>query len=133
MPPADFWVYARVAQQKQNDFQEHPESGWPEMPRKMRARAQSEDTAKRDASPCHYPLLPASPKKAVLRPNTNKGNTMRVEKRTSYEGLRKGARAVNGVDYGKLDGHGRKDSRTLVKMRQPWDQEPRGERKRANS
>ena len=103
------------------------------MPPKMRARAQSEDAANRDPRLRRYPLLPASPEKAVLRPNTNKGNTMRVGKKTSYEGLRKGARAANGVDYGRLDVHGRKDSRTLVKMRQPWDQEPRGERRRANS
>lgn len=80
-----------------------------------------------------YPLLPASPEKAVLRPNRNKGNTMRVAKKTSYESLRKEARVAKGVDYGILDGHGRKDSRTLVKMRQPWDQEPRGEKRKANS
>ena len=103
------------------------------MPFKMRARAQSEDAAKRGPSLCPYPLLPTSPEKAVLKPNMNKGNTMQAGKRTSYEGLRKGARVAKGVDYGSLDAHGRKDSRTLVKMRQPWDEEPRGERRRANS
>ena len=103
------------------------------MPFKMRARAQSEDAAKRGPSLCPYPVLPASPEKAVLKPNRNKGNTMQVGKKTSYEGLRKGVRVTKGVDYGVLDAHGRKDSRTLVKMRQPWDEEPRGERRRANS
>ena len=58
---------------------------------------------------------------------------MRMGKKTSYENLRKGAKAAKTVDYGILEGHGRKDSRTLVKMRQPWDQEPRRDRRRANS
>ena len=133
MPPADFWTYARTAQQRQYDVQEQMEEDWAEVPDRMRAGAESEDAAKRNASPCPYPVLPASPEKAVLRPNMNKGNTMRVAKKTSYEGLRKGAKVPKGVDYGRLDAHGRKDSRTLVKMRQPWDEEPRGERRRANS
>ena len=60
----------------------------------------------------------------------NKGNTMQVTRKRSYENLRKGARVAKGVDYGVFDGHGRKDSRLLVKMRQPWDQEPR---RKANS
>lgn len=133
MPPVDFWSYASPAQQKPNDFEEQRETVFPQMFPKVRARAQSEDAAKRDPRLCRYPLLPASPEKAVLRPNPNKGNTMQAGRKTSYEGLRKGARDAKGVDYGRLDVHGRKDSRTLVKMRQPWDQEPRGERRRANS
>lgn len=133
MPPADFWMYASVAQQRKKDTQKQSEPVWPGLADKVRARAQSEDAAKRDGGLCCYPLLPVSPEKAVLRSNINKGNTMRVGKRTSYEGLRKGAKAAKGVDYGRLDVHGRKDSRTLVKMRQPWDQEPRVERRRANS
>ena len=133
MPPADFWTHARTAQQKDNDVREASEMNFRNTPLKMRARAQSEDAAKRGPSACPYPQLPATPEKAVLKPNMNKGNTMLVGMRSSYEGLRKGARAVQGVDYGNLDAHGRKDSRTLVKMRQPWDEEPRGERRRANS
>ena len=133
MPPADFWAYARAAQQKPDDFQQYSEAVWPETPAKMRARAQSDDTGKGESSLCHYLPLPAPPEKAVLRPNANKGNTMRVGKKTSYESLRKGAQAAKQVDYGRLEGHGGKDSRTLVKMRQPWDEEPRGERRRANS
>lgn len=131
MPPADFWTYARAAQQKRNDCQAHGETDGPDMPCNARARAYSEDAAPRDPRLCRFPVLPTPPEKAVLRPNTNKGNTMRVGKKTSYEGLRKGARVPKGVDYGKLEVDGRKDSRTLVKMRQPWDEEPRGER-RAN-
>ena len=133
MPPADFWTHARTAQLKENNVREQSGTDVANMPSKMRARAQSEDAAKRGPRLCAYPLLPASPEKAVLKPNMNKGNTMQVGKKTSYEGLRKGERVVQGVDYGNLDGHGRKDSRTLVKMRQPWDEEPRGERRRANS
>ena len=133
MPPADFWTHTRRAQQKQNSVREQIGTDSSDVPFRMRARAQSEDAAKRGPSPCPYPLLPTSPEKAVLKPNMNKGNTMQVGKRTSYEGLRKGARVAKGVDYGSLDAHGRKDSRTLVKMRQPWDEEPRGERRRANS
>ena len=133
MPPADFWMYARAAQQKQTDLEERYQTGLPEVPLALRARAHSEGAAKRDPSLCRYPLLPASPEKAVLRPNMNKGNTMRVVQKASYESLRKGARIAKAVDYGRLDGHGKKDSRTLVKMRQPWDQEPRWERGRANS
>lgn len=133
MPPADFWTYARRAQQKDNNVREATGTGFRNLPPKMRARAQSEDAAKRGLSPGPYPQLPASPEKAVLKPNMNKGNTMQVGKKTSYEGLRKGARVAQEVDYGRLDAHGRKDSRTLVKMRQPWDEERRGERRRANS
>ena len=133
MPPADFWTHARTAQQKENNIREQTGADFPNLPSKMRARAQSEDAAKGGPSRCPYPLLPASPEKAVLKPNMNKGNTMQLGKKTSYEGLRKGARVAKGVDYGSLDAHGRKDSRTLVKMRQPWDEEPRGERRRANS
>ncbi len=58
---------------------------------------------------------------------------MRAGKKTSYESLRKGGRTEKGVEYGRLEGHGEKDFRTLVKMRQPWDEEPRVERRRANS
>ena len=112
---------------------EPSERDFRKVPAKMRARAQSEDAGKRGPSLCPYPLLPASPEKAVLKPNMSKGNTMQVGKETSYEGLRKGTRVAKGVEYGSLDAHGRKDSRTLVKMRQPWDEEPRGERRRANS
>ena len=133
MPPADFWTHAKTAQEKENDTHEQTRTGFPNMSSNVRARAKSEDAAKRDPSRCPYPLLPASPEKAVLRPNMNRGNAMQVGKKTSYEGLRKGVRVAKGVDYGSLDGHGRKDSRTLVKMRQPWDEEPRGERRRANS
>ena len=122
-----------MAQQKENNIRKQTGTDSPNIPFRMRARAQSEDAAKRGPSLCPYPLLPASPEKAVLKPNTNKGNTMQVGKKTSYEGLRKGVRVTKGVDYGVLDAHGRKDSRTLVKMRQPWDEEPRGERRRANS
>ena len=135
MPPAHFWMYARAAQQKQqqSDLEERSRTSLPEMPPTKRARARSEGAAERDPSLCRYPLLPASPEKAVLRPNMNKGNTMRVDQKTSYESLRKGARVAKAVDHRRLDGHGKKDSRTLVKMRQPWDQVPRWERGRANS
>ena len=133
MPPADFWIYARAVQQKHNDFKERPQTALPVIATPMRTRALSEGAAKRDATLCRYPQLPASPEKAVLKLNMNKGNTMRVANKTSYESLRKGAKNAKTVEYGKLDGFGRKDSRMLVKMRQPWDEEPRWERSRSNS
>ncbi|CAF9930600.1 hypothetical protein IMSHALPRED_008229 [Imshaugia aleurites] len=133
MPPADFWVYARAAQKQRNDLGERSQSVLPEAHVTMRARVLSEGAAEKTTGLCNYPLLLAPPKKAVLRPNRNKGNTMWVSKKTSYESLRKETRVAKGVDYGRLDGHGRENSRTLMKMRQPWDQEPRGERRRANS
>lgn len=133
MPPADFWIYARAAQQKHNDLKERPLTVLPVIATPMRTRALSEGAAKRDASFCRYPQLPASPEKAVLRTNMNKGNTMRVANKTSYENSRKGAKNAKTVEYGKLDGLGRKDSRMLVKMRQPWDEEPRWKRSRSNS
>ena len=126
-------MYAKAAQQKQEVFQEHTEMTGLGLAPPMRARAQSEDAARRESHLYRYPLLPASPEKAVLRPNMNRGNMMRVVKKTSYESLRKESKVTKGVEYGRLAGHGRKDSRTLVKMRQPWNEEPRGERRRANS
>lgn len=78
----------------------------------------------------NYPLL-SSPEKSVLRSNINKGNAMRVEKR-SYESVRKSSMSSAGLDIDGLDAEIAKvrDSRTLVKKRQPWDKEPRGEMRR---
>ena len=132
MPPAGFWMYARAAQQKQNELEERSRPDLPEVGPHLRARAQSEGAASRDASLGRYSLFPASPEKAVLRANMNRANTMRVATKTSYENLRKGPKVAKLVEYGKLNEHKRKDSRTLVKMRQPWDEEPRWERRKAN-
>lgn len=131
MPPAGFWMYARAAQQKQNDLEERSRPDFPEEALHLRARAQSESAASRDATFRRYSLFPVSPEKAVLRANMNRANTMRVAKKTSYENLRKGPQVAKVVEYGRLGGHRRKDSRTLVKMRQPWDEEPRWERNKA--
>lgn len=90
------------------------------------------------------PLL-SSPDKAILRTNINKSNVMKVGKQTSfekvtvgrkrsYEHMRKESQVIPEVDYCKLQepGHKRKDSRTLVKQRQPWDPVPRHEREKSN-
>lgn len=125
-------MYARAAQQKQNDLEERSRPDLSEATPHLRARAQSEGAANRDASFRPYSQFPASPEKAVLKTNMNRANMMRVAKKTSYENLRKGPKIVKAVDYGRLGGHGRKDSRTLVKMRQPWDEEPKWGKSRAN-
>jgi len=101
---------------------------------------------KAPASPYGDILLSRSRDKAVLRTNVNKGNVMKVGKKTSfdmvtvarkrsYEHMRKESQVFPEVDYGRLEepGHKWKDSRTLVKQRQPWDPEPRAEgRKKAS-
>lgn len=136
MPPADFWMYARAAREKCNEpeQQEQPLAIYSESNRPMRPRAQSETLPKRVIRMSRYPVLPSSPEKAILRPNLSKGNMNSVGRKRSYESLRKGAKLPAGVDYGRLEGHAKsRDSRTLVKKRQPWDQEPRWERKRADS
>lgn len=126
LPPAGFWMYARNEQQKQNDLLDgRRQSVWPDA-RPTRPRTDS-NIAVRKASRTRYSWLP-SPEMAVLRPNMNKGNTMRVEKRP-YESLRKESISGVGVDYKEFEGvvlpSKMGDSRTLVKKRQPWDQEPR--------
>jgi len=57
-----------------------------------------------------------------------------VGRKRSYEHMRKESQVIPEVDYGKLQepGHKRKDSRTLVKQRQPWDSVPRHEREKSN-
>ncbi|MCJ1278219.1 hypothetical protein MMC21_006034 [Puttea exsequens] len=98
-------------------------------------------------SPKRVPLLLVSPEKAVLRLNQKTDNIMDLgskgsfemitagSKRT-YENMRKGSKEAAGIDYGRLREDGlwyeRKDSRTLVKQRQPWDKEPRMERKKGS-
>ncbi|MCJ1459035.1 hypothetical protein MMC28_009412 [Mycoblastus sanguinarius] len=161
MPPADFWMYARAEQQKypmswqggstiradlgntpetyclartwdNSQLEERSSTFWSGVTPRGRPSGQSEDSQRRDSSMCRYPLLPASPERAALRPNQNKGNVKREGQRRSYESLRKGIRSAAAVDYGKFDGDRakRRTSRTLVKKRQPWDQEPRREKKK---
>ena len=55
---------------------------------------------------------------------------MRVEN-SSYESVRKERNSESDEEHETSSGNGKitRNSRTLVKKRQPWDQEPRQERK----
>lgn len=91
----------------------------------MRPRAHS-SISPTEAKRARYSLVP-SPAKAVLQSNMNKGNTMRVGK-PSYESVRKESISDVGFDFdlgGDTSPSTLRESRTLVKKRQPWDQEPR--------
>ena len=131
MPPADFWMYARTEQQKYNDLLDRkPQTVWPDA-RPARPRALSHVLAN-DASTQRCPSAPMSPAKVVLRPNMNKGNIMRAGG-ASYESVRKDRGWDDGGKQDVLFGNKEKKrySRTLVKKRQPWDQEPRRESSRS--
>lgn len=123
LPPAGFWMYARDQQQKQNDILDtRRQTVWPDASPLRQSATIS--TMPRDARRPRYTLIP-SPDKAVLRPNTNRGNVMQVRKR-SYESLRKESVLDFGLESGENIPRSKvRDSRTLVKKRQPWDHEPR--------
>lgn len=125
LPPAGFWMYARNEQQKQYDLLDgRRQSIWPDAG-PMRPRAHS-SISPTEAKRARYSLVP-SPAKAVLQSNMNKGNTMRVGK-PSYESVRKESISDVGFDFdlgGDTSPSTLRESRTLVKKRQPWDQEPR--------
>ena len=87
-----------------------------------------------------------SPGKAILRPHINKANEKMIGRKLSsdmilaggkrsYEHMRKQSQVVPKVDYGLLEGpgHKMKNSRTLVKQRQPWDPEPRQDNRKKAS
>ncbi len=125
LPPAGFWVYASNEKQKQTDVLDGRRmSIWPDA-RPVRPRAGSSISPTETKRPC-YSLVPP-PERAILRPNMSRGNTMRVAKR-SYESVRKQSISDIGFDF-ELDvdtsPSKTRESRTLVKKRQPWDQEPR--------
>lgn len=125
LPPAGFWMYARNEQQKHNDASDGQQQCVLPDARPMRPRAYS-SISPTEAKRPRYSLMP-SPADAVLRSNMNKGNTMRVAKR-SYESVRKQSLSDVGFDFelgADTSPSNMRESRTLVKKRQPWDQEPR--------
>lgn len=122
MPPAGFWMHAKPEQQKYSEVPDTPpKTSWP-IERPTRPRTSS------SSPPRHS--LPAAPNKALLSANVNKGNRMRAEKR-SYESVRKDS--LSGTDSiqspSPSERRKKRDSRTLVKKRQPWDGEPRVDRR----
>ena len=132
MPPANFWIFARAEQQKRDTMIENTlYSEPPGAASEQRSRSHSDGSSKREVSMSRYPIIPAAPPKAVLRPNHNAGNMMRVGKRWSYENLRKGLKSAAALEYSLFDENfARKtEGRTLIKKRQPWDDEPRKERR----
>ncbi|KAL2040608.1 hypothetical protein N7G274_006587 [Stereocaulon virgatum] len=159
LPPADFWTYTQEQQkydllpQSQSQAQQ-PERRltiWPGEDVNLQSRPQSTSPTRSKNGPhlsTKSPTRPiaagsdspgvvrlASPDKAVLRRNMNKGNIdSRVAGRKgseSYERLRKGDDEGR-MDFERLERelspskiHAWKDSRTLVKMRQPRDSPPK--------
>ena len=78
--------------------------------------------------------MPASsPEKGVLRENMNKVNAMKGKKRL-YEKMRKTSDGSADMVVHAVTTNERvkkRDSRTLVKKRQPWDGEPRSPKRRS--
>ena len=123
LPPAGFWEY--TSEQQKCGF---PALGstpsWTDM----------SDSTKREPSFCRYPILPISPPKSIT-PDKDKAVSGRPSRRRSYEGLRKGEGDGNNLPshlnsrWLELDDRRdpkykkqaaqRRESRTLVKKRQP--------------
>ena len=133
MPPTEFWVHATAEQQNFNSFNRRPQTIWADT-RTLRPRTGSGSSVG-ETRESYRPLVSSSPEKAVLRMNKNRantmGNTMGVGKR-SYESVRKDSEVCSEeVQEALRDRVERRTSRTLVKKRQPWDEEPRAERRRS--
>ena len=119
-----------------NNLQNRPR-GQSESPRRVRSQIRSPKRSPTKSAAVqnipHNVILLTSPDRAVLRGNMNRGNVDVRKNNQSYESLRKGGKTERkNLDFAILEqelpptkGHGRKDSRTLVKMRQPWDSPPR--------
>ena len=124
-PPPDFWMF---------DWAEQQSCNLSPIARSQTARSDLKSARPRTGSSCmaqEATSCPTSPEKAVLRSNLNGGNTMRIGKR-SYESVRKD-QGLDSEDEHSLfleDKPIQRDSRTLVKKRQPWDGEPRWEKMR---
>lgn len=126
-PPTEFWMYANGEQGAFNDLlNRRPQVAWPNT-RHVRAKTICSNPVN-DANVPNHPSTPAPPHYPVLRTNTNKQNIMRVEKRP-YDAMRKGSNDDDGEEYKALcedeRNKVRRRSQTLVKKRQPWDQEPK--------
>lgn len=133
MPPAEFWKYASKQQVRRA-----PSSGSSSVFRPIA------ETSEREPSVCRYPII-MQPKKPLLRtrPMTVNSHVAQIKDK-SYESLRKGlhSRSTNRSSSAQLrqsvapcgqrgtDQRGekrpeRRQSRTLVKQRQPFDCDPR--------
>lgn len=153
MPPAKFWPYARAQQRRYNAFAQtsshqkhlHPIRSEenlhdpPHTPSKStkpsKSKVKSPDRSlilRGDA------VLLATPGRAVLRMNMNKGNFAVVSKEGSWEQLRRGrnGRGIWGKEMdweillehlrGEQGGEGKEnDSRALVRVRKEWEDKMR--------
>ena len=153
MPPAKFWPYARAQQRRYNAFAQKsspqkrlhpirceenlqdPPHTPSKSPKPSKPKVKSPDRSlilRGDA------VLLATPGRAVLRMNMNKGNIAVVSKEGSWEQLRRGrnGRGIWGkeMDWEMLLGHLRgeqgaegkeNDSRALVKVRKEWEDKMR--------
>ena len=140
MPPAKFWEYARQEQQRYNDFMQD----CPPPPTPI-ARPRRHTEAPK-------PLKPSPPKPSVndsteVLDLAGREAAGQLHRKMSYENLRKGESMpvmlhpwVSRTDLSEIfddlllscapeEDRGRcterRDARTLVKKRQPWDREPR--------
>ena len=129
MPPPEFWMQAAAEHQNYHASDRRPRTIWADT-RNLRPRTGSGSSID-DARTSYLPSALSSPEKDVLRTNRNRANTMGVGKR-SYESVRKDSEAhIDEEQEGCRDGVDRRVSRTLVKKRQPWDDEPRAERRKS--
>lgn len=139
MPPAEFWKYTSKQQVRRA-----PSSGNPPVFRPIA------ETSEREPSVCRYPII-MQPKRPLLRtrPITVNSHVAQLKDR-SYESLRKGlhSRSTNRSSSAQLRQSvalyeqretdrrrekrpERRQSRTLVKQRQPFDCDPRPRTKAA--
>lgn len=123
LPPAGFWEYAS----------EQQKSGFPAL-RGSTSWTDMTDSTKREPSMCRYPILPTTPPKS-LTPDKSRIARGQLGRRRSYESLRKGegrreptpprlnTRWLDLDDRrdprSKKRTAQRRESRTLVKKRQP--------------
>lgn len=152
MPPARFWTYARAQQRRYNAFAQTSSSQKRLHPIHSQENLQHQPHTPRKSpkSPISKPKSPgrslilrgdavllATPGRAVLRMNMNKGNIAVVNKEGSWEQLRgRSERGIWGkemdwemlLEYlrGEQGAEGKEnDSRALVKVRREWEDKMR--------
>ena len=153
MPPAKFWPYARAQQRRYNAFAQisspqkrlDPIRSQENLPEPPQTPSKSPEPSKSKLKSPDRSLilrgdavLLATPGRAVLRMNMNKGNVAMVSKEGSWEQLRRGrnGRSIWGkeMDWEMLLGHLRgeqggegkeNDSRALVRVRKEWEDKMR--------
>ena len=130
-PAADLWMYAKMEQQKYCDLKDRGPQTYSSDARPSNVSDVSISKFGMHNRASAPSSAPSSPEKAVLRLNMSRGNTMMSQK-SSYESVRKERSSESDGEYEDMcaDKKITRNSRTLVKKRQPWDQEPRSERNR---